>query len=62
MGHIAHKDWQGVTGVSCTFEGFPPNNNVVLVHDAHWAGNMDLLSNLLKKLKDNDYVFKAIPS
>lgn len=61
MGHIGHKDWQGVAGVACTFDGFPPNNNVVLVHDAHWAGKMDLLSSLLKKFKDNDYVFKAIP-
>lgn len=61
MGHIGHEDWQGVTGVACTFDGFPPNNNVVLVHDAHWAGKMDLLFNLLKKFKDNDYVFKAIP-
>ena len=61
MGHIGHKDWQGVTGVSCTFDSFPLDNNVVLVHDAHWAGKMDLLSNLLKKFVDNDYKFRAIP-
>ena len=60
MRHIGHKDWQGISGVACTFDGFPPNNNVVLVHDAHWAGKMDLLTALLKKLKDNGHSFKTI--
>lgn len=60
MAHIGHKDWQGIKGVACTFKDLPPNNNVILVHDAHWAGKMDLFVALLKKLAANDYQFKKL--
>ena len=60
MGHINKTDWQGIKGVACTFDGFPPNNNVVLGHDAHWKGKMDLLAAILKKLDENGHVFKRI--
>lgn len=58
--HIDKIKWQGIDGVSCTFDDFPPNNNVVLLHDLHWNGNAALLKSLLTRLKDNHRVFKTL--
>lgn len=62
LGHITEKDWQGVTGVACTFKALPPDKAIVLAHDGHWAGKIDLLRALLKKLQDSGYVFETVSS
>jgi hypothetical protein len=51
MGHIANRDWQGVTGVSATLPGLPRLDDILLLHDLHWRGKTNLLAALIKKLK-----------
>lgn len=60
MPHIDKKDWQGLTGVACTTAGLPADKAIVLAHDHHWVGKIDLFAAVLKKLADNEYHFAAV--
>jgi peptidoglycan/xylan/chitin deacetylase (PgdA/CDA1 family) len=48
--HVTNRDWQGVTGVAGTKTTLPTDRDVVLRHDAHWAGKRAELTALVKKL------------
>jgi peptidoglycan/xylan/chitin deacetylase (PgdA/CDA1 family) len=60
LAHITEKDWQGLIGVACTYKGFPPDKAIVLAHDRHWIGKMNLLDALLKKFVDNGHTFELV--
>ena len=49
--HLNNKDWQGVKGVACSNPGFPKAEDIILMHDSHWNGKIDLFIALIKKLK-----------
>lgn len=59
MGHLAHKDWQGVKGVSCSKSDFPSGRDIILLHDLHWRGKELMLKQLLSKLQEK-VIFKAL--
>ncbi len=51
FGHLEAKDWQGVKGVASSHSGFPKAENIILLHDSHWAGKIDLFIKMINKLK-----------
>lgn len=53
MGHIRFKDWQGIKGVAGTKRELPSQNNIILMHDAHWAGKTREFTALIDLLKQN---------
>lgn len=59
MGHLSHRDWQGVSGVACTHSDFPAGNDILLLHDRHWNGKDALLEALIDKLKEQ-LIFKTL--
>jgi len=53
MGHLKHKDWQGIKGVAGSRDTFPASTNIILMHDRHWRGKDIVLTGLIKQLKKN---------
>jgi peptidoglycan/xylan/chitin deacetylase (PgdA/CDA1 family) len=60
-GWVAFRDWQGVAGVSATRKGLPAANDIILMHDRHWAGRKRELAALIRKLKETVRIAPLLP-
>jgi peptidoglycan/xylan/chitin deacetylase (PgdA/CDA1 family) len=60
FGHLKATDWQGIKGVASEADKLPKSNNIVLMHDRHWAGKKSLLKAILSKLSGAGFTFGQI--
>lgn len=59
--HVDRTNWQGIAGVAASKPDFPRNNDVLLLHDAHWQGRGKKLGQLVDKLLERFKVASFVP-
>ena len=57
FGHLKATDWQGIKGVASEADKLPKANDIILLHDRHWAGKKSLLKAILDKLAGAGFKF-----
>jgi hypothetical protein len=57
FGHLKAPDWKGIKGVASERDTFPNGNDIVLLHDRHWAGKARLVKAVLSKLSGAGFSF-----
>jgi peptidoglycan/xylan/chitin deacetylase (PgdA/CDA1 family) len=57
FGHLKASDWQGSKGVASEADKLPKANDIVLLHDRHWAGKKSLLKTIFSKLTGAGFTF-----
>ena len=61
LGHLKVYDWQRVNGVKGEFPSPPKDQDIMLLHDAHWARSPGLLHRLISKLKETSTRAPTLP-
>jgi len=61
LGHLRVPNWQGVNGVKSEFPNLPKNEDIMLLHDMHWAGKGSLLLRLINKFKQTSTIAPTLP-
>ena len=60
FGHLTALDWQGIKGVAAEVTSLPKPNNIILLHDRHWAGKKSLFKAILQKLKAEGFILAKL--
>ena len=59
--HLGFLNWQGIHNVAASQKGLPKHQDVLLLHDLHWAGQSGLLVCLIEKLQESFSVRSLLP-
>jgi len=62
LAHLKNRKWQGIDGVSTEVPRMPKANEIILMHERHFAGRrLDLLAKVIAKLQEVCNLVPIVP-